>query len=377
MASRWVKMMVEEQGVTRLTISAPTLADCRDVFLFGESGLMNAYAPNDPNRPEYLVSKSQIVFPKTGTIGLLVPAESPERGRGHNSEVCIFDEAGSYKNAKEFYDVLMYGLRMGISQSLVTTTPRPNDLIIDLYKRRELDVNLITGSTLENAENLSPQMVEKAKRSMNTRLGQQEIMGKLLLESAGALLTNSDIEKATVYKGQYTPKNWERVVIGVDPAGEGTKSSDEMGIIIAIEMEDGNTVVWEDCTGKYNSKQWSDLIREKFYEYSAIAPTKIVVEKTGLGYFCKDILHRDDKNLPIIDFPATTKKFARAEQVAYLVQTEKVFFNCENDLTKLTEEWVVWDGSGRSPNAIDACVIAVSQLTYKRQNVTMAKEMFF
>ena len=88
MGVRWVKSMVEDHGVKSIVISAPTANDIRETLLEGDSGLFNAYSPNDPNRPYHVVSQSAVKWPN-GAKARLIPYESLERSRGVNSQIVL------------------------------------------------------------------------------------------------------------------------------------------------------------------------------------------------------------------------------------------------------------------------------------------------
>jgi len=359
--SRWLKSKVE-QGHTRLGISAPTMADIRQTCLYGESGLFSAYSPNDPNRPTFITSQSVVKWPN-GAVCELIPAESPERARGFNASALWVDEAGSLKNSLNFFNDLSFGVRLGESRILLTTTPRANELIIDLFHRKDKDVKLISGSTFDNADNLSPAMIQRAKDVLGTSLGRQEIMGELILENAGALWSNDLIEECSVYSNEYPPKVWAEACIGVDPAGTSSKRSDLTGIIVAVKMTCGTVVVMEDSSGQYTSEGWSKAILELHEKYSSVVPTKVVVENNGAGAYVKDILLRDNRYLPVKDFPSTTKKFVRAMAISHLYETGHVKMVKDSNLGDLQTEMVVWEGSSKfSPDRIDAHVFAVQEL---------------
>jgi phage terminase large subunit-like protein len=72
--------------------------------------------------------------------------------------------------------MLMFGLRLGKHPRwLVTTTPRPIKLLMQLLAREAKDVVVTRGSTFENEANLAPTFVQSLReRYEGTRLGRQE-----------------------------------------------------------------------------------------------------------------------------------------------------------------------------------------------------------
>jgi phage terminase large subunit-like protein len=375
--SRWLMAAVEEHGAKRLVMAGPTLGDIKRTMWSGESGLESAYPLNHPNRPKYLVSQSEIRFPN-GAVALLIPEESMERARGHNSSHCWVDELGSFgANGEEFFESLMMGMRLAPAQTLITTTPKPNSLMIDLYKRIGEDVELIEGNTFENEEHLDPVMLNRARRLAGTRLGKQEIEGKILMTNPAALWSPQLIDDCSKPEDYYPIKRWASCCIGVDPASN-RKNSDLTGIIVSIQLASGEVIIWEDCSGSYSSEQWTSVISQLYDKYSNIVPTIIVVEKNGVGALVKDVLEKQRNDWPIKDFHSQANKFARASQASYMFETGKVFLNKDAKLGDLTTEMTTWTGNTKekSPDRLDACVFTINQLLYKKQNVTSSKEFF-
>lgn len=98
------------------------------------------------------------------------------------------DEIASWQYDEETWDMLEFTLRLGEApQILWTSTPQPRDLIRRLTEPRPGRI-IVEGSTYENRENLAPTYLEKVLRFEGTRLGDQEIHGKLLnLEDGGVI----------------------------------------------------------------------------------------------------------------------------------------------------------------------------------------------
>ena len=364
---RMYKYFVEERGVKHLLLLGPSNNDVENTLIHGESGIMSAYADSDPNKPTYSARYGKIIHPN-GAVTRTASSESPERVRGPNVEIILGDEMGSWAgDALDFYNQAVYGLRLGVSQGIFVTTPRATELMIDLVKcSREKDSNIriITGSSLENSANLSEQMINNAKRTMNTRRGRQEIMGELILTNEKAAFTPEIFEKAQVeLVGEFHPRNWIKFAIGVDPSGDSTsKASDQTGIIVGVLTNTDKVVIVKDATGHLTGQQSVEMIAKLYYEYEKICPGKIRVERNGVGAFFKPMLKKDYPFLPIEDFASSTKKFARAISTAHKYETEIVFHDSGADLVELENEGITWEGVGRSPNRLDALSFAVEGL---------------
>lgn len=377
--SRWIKAAVERHDAKRLIISAPTFSDIKRTILFGESGLMNAYPDDHPNKPNYLVSHGVVEWPKTKSTAILVPAESPDRARGHSSSWAFLDELSSFgPNGQEFFESLQLGMRLYPSQTLIATTPKPNALTIDLFNRRDKDVRLVTGSTFDNAANLDERMLRRAKELANTALGKQEIYAELALSNPAALFSPELIEKCLRSENDFPRREWVKCVIGIDPSAS-RKNSDLTGIVIAVQHSSGLVLILEDLTGSYSQDSWVRVVAEAYDHYSEFCPTVAVVERNGVGDTWKMIMGKARPDIPMKDFSTTKNKFSRIGQTAFMVETEKVFMNKDKDLSDLQNEAISWTGGSKekSPDRLDAMSFAVNEILYKKQGLTISREMLF
>src|SRR5512146_95525 len=114
-----------------VNIIGATSDDARDIMIEGESGIMAVCPPGE--RPDYQPSKRRLVWP-SGCKSLIFTADEPERLRGKQHEKLWADEVGAWRYS-EAWDQAQFGLRLGNNpQAVVTTTPRPTDLVKDLVK---------------------------------------------------------------------------------------------------------------------------------------------------------------------------------------------------------------------------------------------------
>src|SRR5690606_16957350 len=106
--------------------------------------------------------------------------------------------------------------------------PRPTQLIKALVEDERTVISY--GSTLDNADNLAPQFIEEiTQRYQRTRLAQQELAGKLLLDVQGALWTHDMLNTARIGEAPAL----QRIVVAVDPATSTGENSDFTGITVA------------------------------------------------------------------------------------------------------------------------------------------------
>ncbi len=208
--AEWVRGRVSSGEGRRVALVAPTPDDVRNVMVEGVSGLLQVSPPWF--RPLYEPSKRKLTWPN-GATALGFSSYEPDRLRGPQFDTAWCDELGSWKRARETWDNLQFGLRLGDSpRCMVTTTPKPMGLLRELKDRN--DVHVTRGSTYENRENLPEEYIEHIRRRYEgTRVGRQEIYAELLDESEGALWRRDWIESARVREA---PELF-RIVVAVDP----------------------------------------------------------------------------------------------------------------------------------------------------------------
>lgn len=101
------------------------------------------------------------------------------------------DELGAWKkqSINEAWSNINFMLREGADPRLIaTTTPRPKPLIYDLVERVGKDVIMSTGSSMDNRRNIAASVFDRVGVYEGTKVGDQEIHGKLLnLEDSGII----------------------------------------------------------------------------------------------------------------------------------------------------------------------------------------------
>ncbi len=193
-----------------VALVAPTAADARNVMVEGESGILAISPPWD--RPRYEPSKRRLIW-DNGAVATLYSADEPERLRGPQHDTAWCDELASWRYP-EAWDMLMFGLRLGVDPRIVvTTTPRPTKLLRELTA--DQTVALTHGTTYENRANLAPHFIEQIVRKYEgTRLGRQEIDAEMLDDVPGGLWSRVMVEAA---RARSAPA-LIRIVVSIDPA---------------------------------------------------------------------------------------------------------------------------------------------------------------
>ena len=122
--AEWVRERISRGESRRVALVAPTPDDVRNVMVEGVSGLLRVSPPW--NRPVYEPSKRKLTWP-SGATALGFSSYEPDRLRGPQFDTAWCDELASWKHARETWDNLQFGLRLGDDpRCAVTTTPKPD-----------------------------------------------------------------------------------------------------------------------------------------------------------------------------------------------------------------------------------------------------------
>lgn len=310
----------------------------------------------------------------SGAVARLVSAESAERARGINTGFLWIDEAGSIDDIDIFHQ-LMFGLRIAPSKCIITTTPRANKIMIELNRRIGKDVRVISGSTFDNAANLSDNFITSVKEAYEgTSLGDTELHGKLILSSPDAMWQQQTILDNTVE--DYQLPEIVSYACGIDPAVSKNKHSDLTGIVLVGLGSDDRLYVLGDYSGKYSPREWTQKVISLYDTYSQTAPMILVVEINQGGDLVKDSLSRERPFLPIKGVFATANKLSRMQPVALLYEQGKVKHVRGRGLGDLENEMISFDGKGKqkSPDRADALVMGVMNLSPAKKNRIVTKE---
>jgi phage terminase large subunit-like protein len=353
--AEWVRDQVENCGALRVALVAPTAADARKVMVEGESGIM-AIAPRW-FRPLYQPSQRQLTWPN-GAIATLYSAEEPERLRGPQHDAAWCDELAAWKFAREAFDMLQFGLRLGMRpRQVITTTPKPISLLKEIIARP--DTVITRGTTTENAVNLAPAFLRTiVNKYKGTRLGRQELEGELLEEVEGALWTRAMLETALVKECPPLA----RVVVAIDPSG--TAGNDEacpVGIVAAGRGYDGTVYILRDATLRASPAQWGQMAVDVYRDIEA---DRMVGERNFGGAMVEHVIRTVDPKIAYKEVTASRGKWLRAEPVAALYEQGRVkhvggFPDLEDELCSFGPDGTA---DGRSPNRLDAMVWAVTEL---------------
>ena len=354
--AEWVRARVESGAAGRIALVARTPADVRDVMIEGDSGLLSVCPPS--NRPKYEPTKRRLTWPN-GAFALAFSSHEPDQLRGPQFDAAWCDEVASWEYPRETWDNLMFGLRLGQRpQCVVTTTPRPIELLRELVDRD--DVHVTRGSTYENRRFLAPSFIRQIERRyQDTDTGRQEIFAELLEEAEGALWRRDWIGHAE------TAPDINRIVVAIDPAMSSRPDSAETGIVVAGTDADLRGYVLEDGSGRMSPDEWARRAIDLYDRHSA---SRIIGERNNGGDLVGTVLKTASggRTLPIRLVSASVGKYARAEPVAALYQQGRVFH--VGSFPRLEDQLCTWEpGSSTSPDRMDALVWALSDLITDRR----------
>jgi phage terminase large subunit-like protein len=250
----------------------------------------------------------------------------------------------------------MMGLRIGRDpRVVVTTTPRPTRIVRDLIAAPTTVVT--RGSTYDNVDHLAPAFIDKIiERYQGTRMGRQELYGEVLLDNPNALFRRDWIDDTRVRSHPQLRK----VVVGVDPSGGEGVDHDEQGIVVAGTDSDGHDgYVLADYTCKLGPAGWARRAVTAYHEYQA---DYVVAEANFGGDMVRHTLKMEDPDVPVRLVSASRGKAVRAQPIADLYEQRRIHHL--GSLPLLEDELVEWnpDGTGPSPNRLDALVWAFSEL---------------
>jgi phage terminase large subunit-like protein len=354
----WVRQRVNA-GARYITLAGATSADIRDIIVDGESGLLACFPPWQ--RPRYQPSMSRVTF-HTGARALLASADEPDRFRGKQSDTVVADELAAYRYP-EAWTQMMLGLRLGDDygikpRAIVTTTPRPTEIIRSLIK----NPNTVTvrGSTYENEANLSAAFISQiATQYEGTRLGRQELYAEILEDYPGALWNRAMIDRTRVQPHEVP--ELVRGVVAIDPSVTANENSDECGIVVVARDERGHGYVLEDLTVRASPNAWAKIAVAAHHRWRT---DRIVAETNNGGDMVEQNLRTVDPHIPYRGVHASRGKRARAEPISSFYERGIIHHRGIDGLLKLEDEMCTWDPttSNASPNRIDALVWGLTDL---------------
>lgn len=384
-----------------------TARDTRDTMVLGESGICSVAPPWF--RPRYYPSRSVVVFPNKFQAHLY-SAEEPDLLRGPQHHGAWGDEFAAWRK-REAWTNLQDGLRLGDRpQTLLTTTPRPTPLFLDVFLgprqdsrdravpvksiqgRDEWEFTVVSkdhfgrdiplrtvvrrGRTEENALFLSPGFAARRRSAYGgSSFGRMEMDAEIqeLLEGAlWNLETMVDPFRVLACPPQH------RRIVAVDPSHAEDGEYDAAGIIVlgigpSPDGKDGfvHGYVLDDRTVQGSPNTWGHAAVKAYDDYRC----DLIVYESNASPKKPDVVPGVIKS---VDPKGRVKwhavhssrdKRTRADPVASLYEAGRVHHyedpDKPNQLAALEHEmvtWDPWDPNAKSPNRLDALVHGVTYL---------------
>jgi len=364
--AEWVRAEVEgarplDKGrARRVALVGETIDQVREVMIFGDSGIMNCVPPD--RKPKWEAGRRRLVWPN-GAVAQVFSAHDPESLRGPQFDAAWVDELAKWKKARETWDMLQFGLRLGeCPRQVVTTTPQNTKVLKEI---------LASGSSVKtsapthaNRANLAKSFLDEVTAKYGgTRLGRQELNGELLNDVEGALWTSGMIEAGRV---EVAP-DLDRIVVAVDPPVTGHKRSDDCGIVVVGAVTSGQPKDWkayvlaDESVSGASPQAWAEAAIAAYHRYGA---DRLVAEVNQGGDLVETVIRQNDPMIAYRAVRATRGKSARAEPVAALYEQRRVrhlrgLGRLEDQMAEMTTAG--FQGRG-SPDRVDALVWAITDL---------------
>ena len=379
----------------RIALVAATFADGRDTMVEGETGLLEVFLPHELRGGEIDKAWNRSLgelYLANGTRYKIYSSEKPRQLRGPQHHFAWADEIAAWKDAAlgTAKDTTWSNLNIGVRlraketwpgdyrpQIVATTTPARVALLKIPDQQAEAEpsragllqrpgVHVTRGRTMDNIHNLADSYREQVVDPLvGTRLGRQELDGELIEDVEGALWSQAQLDDDRVTVGRLPAL--VGVVTSVDPATKSTEASDETGIVTLARGLDTHGYVLEDSTLKGTPIEWASAAWLAALRHGSEA---IVVEdnqggdmvletmRAAFSGFVSDSYRRAGRMAPPVrQVTSIVNKRARATPVAGMYE-QHMFHHVsgEHDLVLLEDELTGWDGSGDSPNRLDALV---------------------
>ena len=357
--AEWIREEVTEKRASRIALIAETQKDLEEVMVFGQSGLASVFPPHQ--RPKITKKPVRIEF-HTGAVANGYNATEPDQLRGPQFDCAWGDELAKWRYARETWDQLQFGLRLGAHpRQIITTTPRPIPILREILAA--LTTVISRGVTTDNAANLAPSFIKSiTEKYAGTRLGRQELSAEILDDVPDALWTRANLDRDRRKPDQMPPL--KRVVVAIDPAAKKNEMPENgaaTGIIAAGVGTDNRGYVLDDATCRESPLGWARLAVALFDRYAADC---IVGETNNGGEMVAATVRAVRPLVPFREVHASRGKWVRAEPVAALYEQGRIshigtFADLEDEMVNFSPNGMVGD---KSPDRVDALVWALSEL---------------
>jgi len=355
--AEWVRALALRERTARIALIGENEHEARAVMVEGVSGVLAAHRRRE--RPHWMPTRRLLQW-RNGAVAQVFSAEEPDSLRGPQFSAAWLDELAKWRHAEAVFDMLQFGLRLGVRpRQVITTTPRPTALLRRLLADPRTAVT--HAPTHANALHLAPGFLDTVlARYRGTRLGRQEIEGEIIEDRPDALWKRAQIEACRVAAAPAL----RRIVVAVDPPGSARQGADACGLVAAGSGEDGTFYVLADETaGGLSPQGWAT---RAIALWRRLAADCLVAEANFGGDMVRAVIAAADRSVPVMLVRASRGKFVRAEPVAQFYEQGRVrhvgtFPALEDEMCDFGLDGL---SSGRSPDRLDALVWAITALSY-------------
>jgi len=357
--AEWVREEVTSRRANRIALIAETQKDLEEVMVFGESGIASVFPPHQ--KPKITKKPVRIEF-HTGAVAYGYNATEPDQLRGPQFDCAWGDELAKWRYARETWDQLQFGLRLGNRpRQIITTTPRPITILKEILSASTTVVT--RGITTDNRANLAPSFIKSiTDKYAGTRLGRQELSAEILDDVPDALWTRAALDRDRIALGKLPIL--KRVVVAIDPAAKLNEVPEDgaaTGIVVAGVGEDGRGYVLDDATCRESPNGWARKAIACFDRYEGDC---IVGEVNNGGDMVGNTVKVVRPTIPFKEVRASKGKWTRAEPIAALYEQGRV--SHVGTFAALEDEMVNFGPNGMageaSPDRVDALVWALTEL---------------
>jgi predicted phage terminase large subunit-like protein len=327
---------------SRALVLAPTSNDLKFTCFEGQSGLM-ACIPQELIL-DYNKQDHQIKLVNGSSIRG-ISADSYERLRGPQFHFAWCDELAAFHYIQEAWDMMQFGLRLGDSPKvIVTTTPRPKDLILDLVGREGDDVIIDRASTYDNKDNLAPTFQKQLEQYKGSKLYLQEVLGEIVDLEDGKVVSRDMFRLWPA--GKAFPK-FEYILQSYDCAFSEKEHNDPTAMTtwgVFKPLDGPMSVLLIDCWAEHLSfpKLKPKVLDEWRVSYGegrdAKRPDMIIVEDKAAGIsLIQELRHA---HLPVIPWnPGKADKMQRLQITASIFATGRVWLPESSVKAGYVKDW--------------------------------------
>jgi hypothetical protein len=213
----------------------PTLPNMRDIMVKGKSGVLRTGAPW--SRPTWKPSERRLIWPN-GAEAICLSAEETDRIAGFNFSRVWCDELCLWSKPRDAWDQLKLATRDGDVKTVVTSTPRPSNLLAEILASPT--TRLSRESTFANQAHLPAEWIDHVKASFGDgRKGQQELFAEIIDVAAGAWFDRFDAKEGGKHVNASAEHNLLlKTYLGIDAGSSRTTAA------VLVQFLDRGRGIW-------------------------------------------------------------------------------------------------------------------------------------